>query len=663
MIHTTGQLSWMRLTIAVKQAFCWFLIFAHFVYVVPQPALAEKKAVEKITETHDLLFNLLSEKPNAVPYGMIEHGLARPKGDIGIPDDIPPATEILLELDLEGPKNPSLTHSSEALQLLNTLTPVERQTVDSMLDDTAESSWENYLTWFGGIAPAGLRLQLVLSRGQDLVLEGSGTQLIVQGYGVKGELLGEVVFRLGAELIASGADPTSRDYENLLENFRQEGLFTERWMRTLNPLIFDPLDWARLDYDGATLVRVTPGPLAIAFKQEVTRAVTSSIAQIEGRGPGASSLGLLQVFKNIAPNEDLLCIAGGIGSAALFALAGKLVVWLITRIIIGIIGAVFIAPLIRLFGEAAAVTTAAFQAITAIEAILVQANLFDDLGSAYRRVLRNHMSRLGVLDAEHARLQAFEEKRYRELSKIKLRYLKKIFFVQNLGRIIGWAAAVLAAAVGGYQVWSACKERRDFPARARALAGMEFFIWRNDPTWVRISNVVAAADTDHVTRIVFNTIEEMEPFISRDYLLGMAFLGMGARARMDMGRYPANYANTIDSPRDLVAEAGRYEFGFAGYDSWGYSEYPQRITLLLNMVPLEVNKRSDLHPGSWGYGWIPFDRYYPSGSDSCDLTMRPGRGERGWCELAFSLQRDWETSPLDPSPNVVLRFEFPTVRM
>ena len=655
---------------AIKRDFCFVLIFFHLASIFPSQVWAESVSVRK----SDLIIpdyllpdagRILQQPPLAVA-DTSRQKLERMKGEFEIPDHIPAETEILLDLDIEGPQSVDLNLPPDAVQQLSQLTPVERQAARGLLDSTAQASWQHYLGWFGGVAPTRLHLVLIQSNGRDMGVDDTSLQFITEGYGQKGELLGKVVFKLGVDLVESGGDDsTSRDYENFQESERKKREFTARWERALLPP-FNPLNWVRLRHDDeGNLIEVVPGPSARAIYDEVVGEIMGAFAQEQGRGPGGVPLGLLQIFKNM-PREDLLCAAVGIGSMALFTLAGKLVAWLATRVIIGIIGTVFIAPLIRLFGEVSTLVLAATTATSGIRTIVAELVALLTHDRRYAGALQ-YLSRRGIAHDMHSRLLDYESAVYRTLAKKKLRYMKIIFLLQSPTIAwIGWAASAISGAIGAYVVWKDCKERQWFPARARALAGMEFALVDRDNAWTWVSNVVAAADQDHITRVVFNTVEEMEPFLSRNPIISTASLGMGARGRFDMGTYAANYANTIESSRDLVAEAGRYEFGFCcgigGYEGWGYATHPQRITLLLNMVPLEVNLRSDLDPGSWGTGWIPFDRYYPAGSEGCDVTWQPGR-ERGWCELVIAVERDWETPPLDPHPNVILRYEFPTVRM
>ena len=645
-----------------KRGLCLLLMFLHLFWLYPNNTLGADEF--RFGEKHSFLHPLsqqLGDVSSRLNLSLTNRGYTGSalKGD-GIPDGIPEETETLWMMNVPGPQTAELNIPLEAEQLLARLNPVEQEAARDLIADTAQASWQEYLGWFNGEAPARLHLELIQSTGREMNLDGKVSRLVVAGYDANDELMGELSFRLAPPLIEQGGnDFTSRDYENFQESEQVKGQSIAHWMRRLD-VSFNVLDWVRIDVDDeGNIIHIIPGPAALALKEEAVGGIMSAIARLEGRGSQTSTLGLLQVFSNIPLDEEVGCALAGIGSAAMFGLAAKLVVWVATRIVIGIIGAVFILPLIALFGEIFTAIQGMRMAIDAIQDIL------DDYlhefvkDRQFRELLRRSMRVPGMTADSHLRLQQWEGASYQALAKLKLRYLKKIFFVQNLGRIIGWAAAVLSAAIGGYQVWKECKARKWFPARARALAGVELFIYRN-PDWIRVSNVLAADGQDNVLVLQLSR-EELESFIVRDYSLRRAYVGFGARLRLDMGRHPDTYANTIESPRDPVSPAGRYRFGYGGPEGWGYGTWQEGVSILLNEPTMTVKVSDDRNPGYWR-GWPAIDPYNPSGHDSCDVTEEPGR-PFGECRLSIATEHDWESPPDNPSPNVVFVIRFPRVRI
>ena len=637
------------LKLMLNRLLCLFLIGTHIVYI-GRPSLTF--AAENTVKSPEMA---------AVNNG--QRGYPTVKGEFEPPDHIPASRGTLFEVEVEAPQTADLPIHADSFPGFS---EVQQRAALDMVSEHTQTSWEAYLAWFGGATPKTLRFQLEQENGRNLHVDSTASRLIIEGYGAKGDLLGQVSFRLAPDMaVGNGGDTMGRDYQNFQGLLRSADEFISRWMARLgDPITFDPSLWVRFEYDQSHLIALVPGPYSRALYAEVGQRIMSAFAQLESAGPGMSEQGLWQAFKvlgSVAPPDSVDCVLSAGRAFILFGLVFPALVWVVQEIILAILQVYEIYPIVMLFAKMAESIKVTYASAMSVSTFATIVQLYMEFGGASQS-MAERMARRGInRQMRDAFLRSFMQINEYEI-KASLRKGRVMAYLNSptVRALVGFVG-LLTSLLASYDAWKECKNREEFPMRMRAYAGVIFELGVEQGRTEEVTEIVGAANAPQLSTLNFTEPEQIEPYMLRDPLAGNAFIGMGATLLLGMGNYHDIYANTIDSPRDLALDRGTASATFLGFDSYGVTTDFGSMTLALNMPSIIYRMRSDVDPlGHW-YVWQRMGDE-PSMLAGCDATWRPGR-ERGWCQLSIVPERDWETSASDPGPSVNLRIEFPTARM
>lgn len=643
------------LGLLLKRSLSLVLILTHLSYVWPQGVYANETGRQIRVPDLSLMIPPLNGVLSPLP---------RSKGEIEIPEGIEASTEVVYEVEIAGPQSAELTIPSDVQGQLNRLSPIEQQAALEMFGETSEESFEAYRGYFAGQTPQRLHVQFIQHIGQDLAIDETYMQMRVVGYGPRNDPVGEVTFRLAPLLVTSGGDdPTSRDYESHQESQRRGEEFFNRWMQTLREGIFDVRQWVSFEYNQYGIpIRMMSGLMARRLVQEATLYILSRIAEVEGVGPGANPMGLLPIFNSLAQtkaqakNNQLECFAWTALVQAITTVITKLVIWVIVEGVKAFFYSFLIYPLSGFFVSIVQMSMAIDAATRTIAAVMLAEFTIAREKKYASEVLDSIQYRGQLLEGDIQILRQLNKKHSEMWTKLGLR-IRRIYGFLNSTTMwaLGWGLSLITGMVSTWSLWQECRNKETAQIRGRALAMMQLFMGR-DGNWTQLTEYVAASDVDYVKTIRFDSVADMEPYLTAD----RRGIGMRAVYNLDMGFHEDVYANTIESPRDQALWAGRYVVDSGGREGYGVTTSGTgQLKFLLNESPVTHQLVSDVLTSPWLIS-ISMDVLYPSTQVVCPVAAQTGR-DTFVCELRVVSMRNWGSDPEAPAPRVILRIEGPTV--